>query len=83
MPACLPALPIWALPDSPASSLGKPVTQSSKPQLLSDPEAPALGSLRLLLSSEPFKKSASVPPERFKLSLGREPWQDVGMSSLQ
>ena len=30
--ACLPALPIWALPDSPASSLGKPVTQSSKLQ---------------------------------------------------
>lgn len=30
--ACLPALPIWALPDSPASSLGKPVAQSSKLQ---------------------------------------------------
>lgn len=81
-PACQPCRSGPCLAPQP-QVLASPSLRALSRSLLSDPEAPALGSLRLVLSSEPFKKSASVPPERFKLSLGREPWQDVGMSSLQ
>lgn len=70
-PACLPACqpcrsgPCLTLQPQ---VLASPSLRALSRSLLSDPEAPALGSLRLVLSSEPFKKSASVPPERFKLS---------------